>query len=141
MSDRSLGEAKPRDVRCAAYACVPRGSSIVSTTGLFGRLRIIAGEREVAADAVQHSFVRLVRLRSVRTYEDPRDGCASRPQQIRDHHRFAWQTDELLMRMQEDHLAPGIRSCVRSRLLEQLRRSSDKQRTALALHMWRPDGA
>ena len=97
---------------------------------------MVAGEREVAADAVQESFIRLVRRwDQVGAYDDP-VGWVRRValNQIRDHQRSLGRQAKLLMRMQQDSSAPDYIMATDQELWEQLRMLPDKQRTALALH-------
>jgi RNA polymerase sigma-70 factor (ECF subfamily) len=99
-------------------------------------LTIVAGEREVAADAVQESFVRLLgRWDRLSTYEDP-VGWVRRValNQIRDHHRSLGRRTRLLVRIEQDRPAPDYALPSDHELWEQLRALSDKQRTVLALH-------
>jgi RNA polymerase sigma-70 factor (ECF subfamily) len=99
-------------------------------------LTVVAGEREVAADAVQESFIRLVhRWDQVGAYDDP-VGWVRRValNQIRDHHRSLGRQAKLLVRMQQDSSAPDHGLATDQELWEQLRMLPYKQRAAIALH-------
>jgi RNA polymerase sigma-70 factor (ECF subfamily) len=116
--------AGPEDVFRREYARLVRA------------LTIIAGEKEVAADAVQESFVRLIRRwDKVCAYEDPA-GWVRRValNQIRDHHRALGRRTKLLQRIEQQS---GPADCVLAtdqELWEELRSLPERQRTALALH-------
>ena len=135
MRERSTGEV---DVLGQAWTRDLRPEDVFDREydRLVKSLTIIAGDKEVAADAVQESFVRLLqRWDEIGTYEDPA-GWVRRValNHISDHHRSRSRQAKLLQRMgQEDR----FRSCGLTsdqELWEQLRVLPDRQRTALALH-------
>lgn len=83
-----MGEVNTPVRTRTAYVC-PEDVFRNEYDRLVRALTIIAGDRETAADAVQESFIRLVRCWDrVSTYEDPA-GWVRRValNQIRDHHR------------------------------------------------------
>lgn len=99
-------------------------------------LTLIAGDREVAADAVQESFVRLLqRWDRVGGYEDPA-GWVRRValNRIADHHRSRGKQAKLLRRMEQESGSSASALTSDHELWEQLRGLPHKQRTALALH-------
>jgi RNA polymerase sigma-70 factor (ECF subfamily) len=99
-------------------------------------LTIVTGDREVAADAVQEAFVRLVRgWDRISSYEDPA-GWVRRValNQIRDHHRSIWRQARLLLKMEQQYHIPGGGSPTDERLWERLGTLPLKQRTALSLY-------
>jgi RNA polymerase sigma-70 factor, ECF subfamily len=99
-------------------------------------LTIVAGDREVAADAVQEAFVRLVQgWARISSYEDPA-GWVRRValNQIRDHHRSIWRQARLLLRIEQQYHVPGAGSPTDERLWEKLGTLPLKQRTALSLY-------
>jgi RNA polymerase sigma-70 factor, ECF subfamily len=99
-------------------------------------LTIVAGDREVAADAVQEAFVRLVRgWDRVSHYEDPA-GWVRRValNQIRDHHRSIWRQARLLLKIEQQYHMPGGASSTDEHLWERLGTLPLKQRTALSLY-------
>jgi RNA polymerase sigma-70 factor (ECF subfamily) len=99
-------------------------------------LTIIAGDRETAADAVQESFIRLVRRWDrISTYEDPA-GWVRRValNQIRDHQRSLLRQAGLLRRIEQQRPAQEGAPGADQELWEQLLMLPQRQRTALALH-------
>jgi RNA polymerase sigma factor (sigma-70 family) len=99
-------------------------------------LTIIAGNREIAADAVQEAFVRLVRgWDRISDYEDPA-GWVRRValNQIRDHHRSIWRQARLLLKIEQQYRTPRGVSSTDEGLWERLGFLPLKQRTALALY-------
>jgi RNA polymerase sigma-70 factor (ECF subfamily) len=116
--------AGPEDVFRSEYARLVR------------TLTVIAGEREVAADAVQESFVRLIRRwDKICTYEDP-VGWVRRVavNQIRDHHRALGRRTKLLQRIEQQSAPADYVLATDQELWEQLRSLPERQRTVLALH-------
>jgi RNA polymerase sigma-70 factor (ECF subfamily) len=135
MSDCSVGGIEVSGRACAMHGR-PEDVFEREYDRLVQALTVIAGEREVAADAVQESFVRLVRRwDQVGAYDDP-VGWVRRValNQIRDHHRSLGRQAKLLLRMQQDSPVPDYALATDQELWDQLRMLPDKQRTALALH-------
>jgi RNA polymerase sigma-70 factor (ECF subfamily) len=135
LDDWSMGELRVRERARPAYAH-PEDVFESEYDRLVRALTIIAGEREVAADAVQEAFVRLVRRWGrLSSYEDPA-GWVRRValNQIRDHQRSLWRQGRLLLRIQQQSSAAQGALATDEELWEQLRTLPLKQRTALALH-------
>jgi RNA polymerase sigma-70 factor (ECF subfamily) len=135
MRDWSTGEVKASERARPVYACA-EDVFRNEYDRLVRALTIIAGERETAADAVQESFIRLVRRWDrVSTYEDP-VGWVRRValNQIRDHQRSLSRQTRLLLRIQQLYPAPEGALATDQELWEQLRTLPTRQRTALALH-------
>jgi RNA polymerase sigma-70 factor, ECF subfamily len=98
-------------------------------------LTVIAGSRDVAADAVQEAFVRLInRWEKVAVYEDPA-GWVRRVavNLIRDEQRAFLRQTKLLLKLERDRPAPERLLRVDGELWEQVRSLPLRQRTALAL--------
>jgi RNA polymerase sigma-70 factor (ECF subfamily) len=135
LDDWSMGEARIRERARPTYA-YPEDVFEREYDRLVKALTIIAGEREVAADAVQEAFVRLVRRWDrLSTYEDPA-GWVRRValNQIRDHQRSLWRQGKLLLRIQQQSPSSPGALVTDGELWEQLRTLPLKQRTALALY-------
>jgi RNA polymerase sigma-70 factor (ECF subfamily) len=136
MRDRSTSEVKTPVRARPVYAC-PEDVFAHEYDRLVRVLTIVAGEREAAADAVQESFIRLVRRwERVSTYEDPAGwvrGVALN--EIRDHHRSLTRQARLFLRIQQEYSAPESALTSDEELWEQLRTLPARQRTALALHL------
>jgi RNA polymerase sigma-70 factor, ECF subfamily len=99
-------------------------------------LTVVAGDKETAADAVQEAFVCLVRSWDrLASYDDPA-GWVRRValNKIRQHQRSIWRQARLLLRIEQQDLAPEEIQSFDPDLWEQLKILPTKQRTAVALH-------
>lgn len=134
MSERPSGTVSSGRAR-EVHVC-PEDVFELEYERLVRSLTIIAGEREVAADAVQESFVRLLRhWDEVREYDDP-VGWVRRValNLIADHHRSRDRQAKLVARAERERTVSQYALASDQELWEQLRRLPARQRTAVALH-------
>jgi RNA polymerase sigma-70 factor (ECF subfamily) len=143
MSDWSVGgiEAVERAAETrllrppCTYAC-PEDVFTHEYVRLVETLTIAAGSREVAADAVQEAFARLVRgWKRLATYEDPAGwvrGVALN--RIRDYHRSLRRQARLRLKIEQQHRVPQGTPTTDERLRARVEALPFKQRTALGLY-------
>jgi RNA polymerase sigma-70 factor (ECF subfamily) len=143
VSDWSVGGTEVVDLAAErrsqrpsrAYSC-PEDVFAHEYQRLVEVLTIAAGSREVAADAVQEAFARLVRgWKRLATYEDPA-GWVRRValNLIRDHHRSLWRQARLRLKIEEQHRVPQGTPTTDDRLRARVEALPFKQRTALGLY-------
>jgi RNA polymerase sigma-70 factor (ECF subfamily) len=135
LSDWPVSGVQTRRRAHHGYAC-PEDVFEHEYERLVEALTIAAGEREVAADAVQEAFVRLVRnWDRLRDYEDPA-GWVRRValNRICDHRRSIWRQARLLFKIEEQQRAPKGVATTDDRLRARLEALPLKQRTALGLY-------
>jgi RNA polymerase sigma-70 factor (ECF subfamily) len=143
MSDWSVGgieaverAAEPRShLPSLTYAC-PEDLFEREYERLVEALTIAAGSRDVAADAVQEAFARLVRgWERLATYEDPA-GWVRRValNRIRDYHRSLWRQARLRLKIEEQKRVPRGIPTTDDRLRARVEALPFKQRTALGLY-------
>jgi RNA polymerase sigma-70 factor, ECF subfamily len=134
LNDWSTGEVRVPECTRTLFAC-PEDVFRQEYERLVRALTLVAGEREVAADAVQEAFIRLVgHWGQVSKYEDPagwvRKVALNR---IRDHQRSLWRQTGLLLRIQQEYPEPEESLTSDQGLWERLRRLPVRQRTVVAL--------
>jgi len=133
LSDWSMSDGGVRGH--AHYSC-PEDVFEHDYDYLVKALTIVAGTRDVAADAVQEAFVRLVRdWGHLATYEDPAAWVRRVALNlIRDQQRSIWRQARLLLRMEQQPTVPEEVRSFDPELWELVRSLPPKQRTAVALH-------
>ncbi len=133
LGEWSIGDSRPRE--SARYLC-PEEVFEQNHDRLVQALTIVTGNREMAADAVQEAFVRLVRgWDRLSTYEDPAGWVRRVALNLaRDYRRSLWRQGRLLLKMEQHSLVPRGASPSDERLWEHLAALPVKQRTALALY-------
>jgi RNA polymerase sigma-70 factor, ECF subfamily len=134
LNDWSISEVRVPERTRPLFAC-PEDVFRQEYDRLVRALTLVAGEREVAADAVQEAFIRLVgHWDQVSKYEDPagwvRKVALNR---IRDHRRSLWRQTGLLLRIQQECPASEGSLASDQGLWDRLRTLPPRQRTVIAL--------
>ena len=134
MSDWSIGEAAPLEAARCSYTS-PRDVFEHDYDRLVRALTLVAGSRDVAADAVQEAFVRLInRWDTIGAYDDP-VGWVRRValNQIRDRQRAFVRQARLLVKMEEESQPPEGALEPDREIWRHVRRLSPRQRAVVAL--------